>query len=172
MRKLTLIRTWHGSEWGDARQANGPVSFSWSVTAHPGWTLVRTVADVMARIVFNSPQFPPPPVGGLTAGLFQYVNLSGEQGSPSIGTMDADWLWYQHIPMQTGFGGTSATQSDLMYDGYLYIDSSAKRKALVDFPSLVFSIGPWPVWHVGLPVQEYTFSWQVSIRQLWEHQLQ
>lgn len=114
-----------------------------ATNVHPGFTLVRTIGHVNLTTFVNAPHFPPLTLPPFAFGFYQFTNESGEftSGPPNLEDFEAEWVWHQGVQMLSGFGVTSAVQSDLVYSGSVYFDSNAQRVVEVDFPTIRFQFG-------------------------------
>jgi len=116
---------------------------SWINPALSGHTLVRVAGTVEVKHFVNSPSFPIPMMRPITFGVLFATNTTDPDLLPGYDSSGPDWVHYQQVSLNAGFGVTSAVQSDLMYHGSVYFDTKSQRKYTVDHPAVLLSIGTW-----------------------------
>lgn len=166
---MTTIRVWRGysqnlyNPWEDTQ-------FTGNFPELAGHTLVRTLLTVELQEFGNFPAFPPLPALPTGVGYYQAVNTTSIVGLPDHTNFDVDWVCYGVPQFFADFGGTSAVQSDLLWNASITFDVKSQRKALVTNPSFVVSIGKLGAPFGGLSrARQLTGS--VTMRTLWQHDI-
>jgi hypothetical protein len=139
---MTAIYEWDTVVGMSSNQATSH-RVSWINHGLIGNTLVRVAGTVEVKHFYNTPSFPPSMRRPITFGVLFATNTTDPDLLPSYASTGPDWVHYQQVALNAGFGVTSALQSDLVYEGSVYFDTKAQRKYTVDNPAILLTIGTW-----------------------------
>ncbi len=139
---MTTIYNWATVVGASSNQAVSH-RMSWISPALNDWTLVRVAGTVEVKHFLNVAAFPPPMRMPITFGVLFATNTTNPDLLPGYDSSGPDWVHYQQVALNAGFGVTSAIQSDLLYEGSVYFDTKAQRKMTVEHPAILLSIGTW-----------------------------